>query len=82
MLLTVSEQAYFWFYLVTICFLISVTASFLSNIGSTGMSGLHISEAASFACLSANLLPSISLCPGTQCTMILLFFLEFYLGCS
>ena len=54
MLLTFSEQAYFRFHLVTTCFLISVTASFLSNIGSTGMSGLHISEAASFACLSAN----------------------------
>ena len=78
MLFEFSEHENLRFHLLVICFLISDTASVLSNTCSIDISGLLISEAASFACLSANSFPSISLCPGTQCTLILLFLSQIF----
>ena len=47
-------------------------------MGFMDISGMLISEAASFACLSTNSFPSIFLCPGTQCPLLLLFLSQFF----
>ena len=66
-----SDKSNFLFHLSLRILLISATASFLSIIfGNSSISAPTISLAASLAWLSASSFPSMSLCPGTQCTLI------------
>ena len=76
-----SDIRNFNFHFSPSCRLISALVSLLSVAIPTGSFDVNISCATALACWSANSLPAMSLCPGTQCTCILLPFSVIRLMC-